>query len=170
LHSIPCPLYGPGVASGGAAFSAVTRANSCNNIADPRALSRRSTRDQIRLEPQDSVIQCMFWCMLASDITAIYCDILQNLNGSHVFYYVCPMRISALKCSVLQPSKDWTQNPSEAIPWGFDSPSRHHLKYQYHLLNQRLAALGRALCFGCFPVDPALRYEFRYSAHQLYFQ
>ena len=52
---------------------------------------------------------------------------------------------------------------------GVRPPSRHHLKYQY-LWNQRLAALGKALCLGCFPVDPALRYEFRYSAHPLSFQ
>src|SRR5882757_562566 len=63
-----------------------------------------------------------------------------------------------------------TQNPSEAIPWGFDSPSRHHLKYQYPLWNHRLAALVSALCFACFRVGPALRYEFRYSAHPLSFQ
>ena len=30
----------------------------------------------------------MFWCMFASDVTAIYCDILQNRNGTQVFYYV----------------------------------------------------------------------------------
>src|SRR5271165_5784605 len=36
------------------------------------------------------------------------------------------MRIRALTCSVLQSSRDWTQNPSEATPWGFNSPSRHH--------------------------------------------
>jgi hypothetical protein len=30
-------------------------------------------------------IQCMFWCMFASDVTAIYCDILQNRNGAQVF-------------------------------------------------------------------------------------
>jgi hypothetical protein len=33
-------------------------------------------------------IQCMFWCMFASDVTAIYCDILQNRNGAQVFYSV----------------------------------------------------------------------------------
>ena len=53
---------------------------------------------------------------------------------------------------------------------GFDSPSRHRLKYQYHLWNQRLAALVRALYLECFPVDPALTYELRYSAHPLYLQ
>ena len=62
-----------------------------------------------------------------------------------------------------------TQNPRIASPWGFDPPSRHHLRYQYPLWNHRLAALVRALCLGCFPVDSALRYEFRYSAHPLYF-
>jgi hypothetical protein len=30
-------------------------------------------------------IKCMFWCMFASDVTAIYCDILQNRNDSHSF-------------------------------------------------------------------------------------
>jgi hypothetical protein len=30
----------------------------------------------------------MFWCMFASDVTAIYCDILQNRNGAQIFYYV----------------------------------------------------------------------------------
>jgi hypothetical protein len=63
-----------------------------------------------------------------------------------------------------------TQNPAEAIPWGFDSPSRHHLKSQYPLLNHRLAALVSALCFGCFLVGATLRYEFRYSAHPLSFE
>jgi hypothetical protein len=43
-------------------------------------------------------------------------------------------------------------------------------EYQYPLWNQRLAALVRALRFGCFPVVPVLRYQFRYSAHQLSFQ
>jgi hypothetical protein len=33
---------------------------------------------------------------------------------------------------------------------GVRFPSRHHLKYQYPLLNHRLAALVSALCFGCF--------------------
>ncbi len=31
---------------------------------------------------------CMFWCMFHSDITAIYCDILQTRNGGQVFYSV----------------------------------------------------------------------------------
>jgi hypothetical protein len=35
------------------------------------------------------------------------------------------MRIRALTCSLLQQSRFWIQNPSEATPWGFDSPSRH---------------------------------------------
>jgi hypothetical protein len=30
-------------------------------------------------------VQCMFWCMFGSDVTASYCDILQNKNGAHVF-------------------------------------------------------------------------------------
>src|ERR1700733_2187332 len=63
-----------------------------------------------------------------------------------------------------------TQNPPRATSWGFDPPSRHHLKYQYPLLSHRLAALVSALCFGCFWVDAALRYEFRYSGHPLSFQ
>ena len=29
----------------------------------------------------------MFWCMFASDVTAIYCDILQNRNGAQVFLF-----------------------------------------------------------------------------------
>jgi hypothetical protein len=62
-----------------------------------------------------------------------------------------------------------TQNPSEAIPWGFDSPSRHHLEYQYPLWNQILAALVSALYFWRFRVGPALGYEFRYRAHPLSF-
>jgi hypothetical protein len=36
--------------------------------------------------------------------------------------------------------------------------------------NQRLATLVSALCFGCFRVGAALRYESRYSAHPLYLQ
>jgi hypothetical protein len=40
-----------------------------------------------------------------------------------------------------------TQNPSEAIPWG-SIPPRHQQKYQYPLLNHRLAALISALCSG----------------------
>ena len=31
-------------------------------------------------------IECMFWCMFASNVTAIYCDIMQNRNGAQVFY------------------------------------------------------------------------------------
>jgi hypothetical protein len=46
---------------------------------------------------------------------------------------------------------------------GFDSPSRHHLKCQYPMWNQRLAALVSALCFGHFRGGSALRYEFRYK-------
>jgi hypothetical protein len=34
---------------------------------------------------EDSVIQCMFWCMFASDVTAIYCDILQNRMARRSF-------------------------------------------------------------------------------------
>jgi len=80
------------------------------------------------------------------------------------------MQDFAADCNSLQNGKILTQNPSEAIPWGFDSPSRHHLKSQYPLLNHRLAALVSALCFGCFLVGATLRYEFRYSAHPLSFQ
>src|ERR1700678_2209456 len=58
------------------------------------------------------------------------------------------MRDSAAGCSSLQRLKKQTQNPSEAIPWGFDSPSRHHQKYQYPLWNQKLAALVSALYLG----------------------
>src|ERR1039458_1700400 len=64
----------------------------------------------------------MLWCMFATDVTAIYCDILQNLNGAHVFYYVCFMRISALTCSVLQSSNDWTQNPPALAAMGVRPP------------------------------------------------
>jgi hypothetical protein len=131
LHSILPSLRAAHCIWPARAFSAVTRANSRNSIADPRSLSRRLTRDHIPLGRQDSVIQCMFWCMLASDITAIYCDILQNLCGSHVFYYVCPMRISALTCSVLQSSRDWTQNPPPSLAYEFDSRSRHHYNQQF---------------------------------------
>jgi hypothetical protein len=80
------------------------------------------TRVQFPLGRQDSVIQCMFWCMLASDITAICCDILQNLYGSHVFYYVCPMRIRALTCGLLPHSKIWTQNPPTLAVMGVRPP------------------------------------------------
>ena len=87
------------------------------------------------------------------------------------------LQIAWVNLFLAQPKPGWrnwqtqrTQNPSEAIPWGFDSPSRHHLKYRYPLLIQRFAALVSAPCLGCFPVDPALGYELRYSAHPLYCQ
>ena len=38
------------------------------------------------------------------------------------------MQRRAIACSFMQKAKKRTQNPSEAIPWGFDSPSRHHLR------------------------------------------
>ena len=63
-----------------------------------------------------------------------------------------------------------TQNPSKATSWGFNSPSRHHLKYQYPLWIQSFAALVSALRSGYFGLATALRYEIRYSAHPLYFQ
>jgi hypothetical protein len=50
-----------------------------------------------------------------------------------------------------------TQNPSEAIPWGFDSPSRHHQKYQYPLWNQKVAALVSALYLGWLSVRPGAK-------------
>jgi hypothetical protein len=74
---------------------------------------------------------CMFWCMFACDVTAIYCDILQNQNRTQVSNSVQVMRIHALTCNLLQASKDWTQNPPESFPWGFDSPSRHHYNQQF---------------------------------------
>ena len=43
-----------------------------------------------------------------------------------------------------------TQNPPGFGPWGFDPPSRHHLKYQYHLWNQRFATLVRLCVFDVF--------------------
>jgi len=36
-----------------------------------------------------------------------------------------------------------TQNPSEAIPWGFDSPSRHHITFCNYLKAIQLAAQRR---------------------------
>ena len=62
---------------------------------------------------------------------AIYCDILQNSNGAQVSYYVKVMRIRALRCSLLQPSKDWTQNPPPSLAYEFDSRSRHHYNQQF---------------------------------------
>jgi hypothetical protein len=56
-------------------------------------------------------IQCMFWCMFACDITAFYCDILQNCTDGQAFHSVNVMRIRALTCGLLQHSKIWTQNP-----------------------------------------------------------
>jgi hypothetical protein len=53
---------------------------------------------------------------------------------------------------------------------GVRFPSRHHLKCQYPMWNQRLAALVSAVCFGCCRGGSALRYEFRYSLHPLSFQ
>src|SRR6266567_8972713 len=70
----------------------------------------------------------MFWCMFACDITAFCCDILQNRTDGHVFHSVNVMRIRALTCGLLQHSKIWTQNPSKATSWGFNSPSRHQPK------------------------------------------
>jgi len=95
---------------------------------------------------QKSVNQCMFWCMFASDATAISCDILQNRSGEHVFYYVYVMRIRALTCSLLQHSKIWTQNPSIARSWGFAPPSRHQqnkeFKREWPLLRRWPLLLG----------------------------
>ena len=67
----------------------------------------------------------MFWCMFPSDITAIYCDILQTRNGGQVFYSVKVMRIRALMCNLLQQSRFWTQNPPTLAVMGFRPPSRH---------------------------------------------
>ena len=56
-------------------------------------------------------IQCMFWCMLVSDITAIYCDILQCLTGAQTFHSLYVMRICAVTCGLLQQFIRRTQNP-----------------------------------------------------------
>jgi hypothetical protein len=69
----------------------------------------------------------MFWCMFACDITAFYCDILQDCSGGQVFHSVNVMRIHALTCGLLQDSGIWTQNPPIARSWGFDPPSRHQI-------------------------------------------
>ena len=52
-----------------------------------------------------------------------------------------------------------TQNPSEAIPWGFDSPSRHHLTYLFPIC-----------CRGgkCRKRIPPV--QIRYTEHPAYFQ
>jgi hypothetical protein len=65
------------------------------------------------------------------------------------------VRCIAVTCSFMQKGKKRTQNPPRATSWGFDPPSRHHLKYQYPLWNQRLAVLVRGLCFGRVRVGPA---------------
>jgi hypothetical protein len=62
---------------------------------------------------------CMFWCMFAFGITAIYRDILQHRAGALIFHSVEVMRIFALPCCFLQPSKNWTQNPPIFGSWGF---------------------------------------------------
>jgi hypothetical protein len=49
--------------------------------------------------------------MFACDVTAIYCDILQNCTGGQVFHSVSVMRIRAVTCGLLQHSQIWTQNP-----------------------------------------------------------
>ena len=53
---------------------------------------------------------------------------------------------------------------------GFNSPSRHHLKYQYPLWIQSFAALVSSVRSGCFGLASAFRYEIRYSAYLLYCQ
>ena len=40
--------------------------------------------------------------------------------------YKRDMHILARACDALQNPTKRTQNPSEATPWGFNSPSRHH--------------------------------------------
>ena len=92
----------------------------------------------------------MFWCMFVSDITAIYRDILQCLTGAQTFHSLYVMRICAVTCSLLQQSMHRTQNPPGFGPWGFDPPSRHHLKYQYPLWIQSFAAFVSALRSGYF--------------------
>jgi hypothetical protein len=76
----------------------------------------------------DAKIQCMFWCMLGFDDNAIYCDMLQDRDVVQGFYSVHLMRSHALTCSLLQHTRFWTQNPSKAASWGFNSPSRHQPK------------------------------------------
>jgi hypothetical protein len=77
---------------------------------------------------RDAQIQCTFWCMLAFDITAYYCDFLQNCTGRQVSHSVNVMRTRALTCGLLQHSGFWTQNPPIARSWGFDPPSRHRIR------------------------------------------
>lgn len=72
----------------------------------------------------------MFWCMLACDITPLYCDILRNCIGGQVFDCMNVMRIRALTCGLLQFSKIWTQNPPPSLAYEFDSRSRHHYNHQ----------------------------------------
>jgi hypothetical protein len=71
---------------------------------------------------RDADIQCMFWCMFASDVTAIYCDILQNRIGGQVFHSVNVMRIRALMCGLLLHSGIWTQNPPALAAMGVRPP------------------------------------------------
>jgi hypothetical protein len=80
----------------------------------------------------EAEILCTFWCMFASDVTASHCDILQSRTGAQIFCCVWVMRIRALMCSLLQDSKIWTQNPSKATSWGFNSPSRHQSHNLFH--------------------------------------
>ena len=81
----------------------------------------------------------MFWCMFAFDVTAIYCDILQNRNGAQVFYSVQVMRIRALTCGLLQHSEIWTQNPPPSLAYEFDSRSRHHYNQQLREESQNVS-------------------------------
>jgi hypothetical protein len=71
---------------------------------------------------RDAEIQCMFWCMFACDITAFYCDILQNPTDGHVFHSVNVLPIHALTCGLLQHSKIWTQNPPALAAMGVRPP------------------------------------------------
>jgi len=84
-------------------------------------------------------IWCMFWCMLHSDVTAIYCNILQHRYSVQAFYSAKVMPIRALMCGLLQHSQVWTQNPPPSLAYEFDSRSRHHYNQRLRAESQNVA-------------------------------
>ena len=71
---------------------------------------------------RDAEFQCMFWCMLAFDITASLCDILQSRSGAQIFCHVWVMRIRAFDVQRAATFQGLDSKPAEFTLMGVRFP------------------------------------------------